>query len=63
VLERAELIERWMVGGVHFCRLIGAPLDHAVLWIDQQRAFWERQLDAVENYLTRGEERCRKHPN
>jgi len=59
VLERSGLIERWKVGRVHFCRLIAAPLQEAGSWIDQQHAFWERQLDALEDYLDRDEERCR----
>ncbi|MBV9203597.1 MAG: helix-turn-helix transcriptional regulator [Alphaproteobacteria bacterium] len=59
VLERSGLIERWKVGRVHFCRLIAAPLQEAGNWIEQQHAFWERQLDALEDYLDRDEETCR----
>jgi uncharacterized protein YndB with AHSA1/START domain/DNA-binding transcriptional ArsR family regulator len=55
VLERSGLIERWKEGRVHFCRLIAAPLQQAGDWIEQHQAFWERQLDALENYLNRDE--------
>ena len=51
VLERSGLIERWKEGRVHFCRLVGAPLQQAGDWIEQHQAFWEQQLDALEEYL------------
>jgi DNA-binding transcriptional ArsR family regulator len=51
VLERCGLIERWKVGRVHYCRLVGRPLAEAASWIEQHRAFWERQLDALAEYL------------
>jgi DNA-binding transcriptional ArsR family regulator len=51
VLERSGLIERWKEGRVHFCRLNAAPLRQAGTWIEQYQAFWERQLDALEEYL------------
>jgi DNA-binding transcriptional ArsR family regulator len=63
VLERSGLIERWKVGRVHFCRLITSPLQQAGDWIAQHQAFWERQLDALENYLNRDEEGCREQSN
>jgi DNA-binding transcriptional ArsR family regulator len=63
VLERSGLIERWKVGRVHFCRLITAPLQQAGDWIAQHQAFWESQLDALENYLDRDEEGCREQSN
>jgi DNA-binding transcriptional ArsR family regulator len=63
VLERSGLIERWKVGRVHFCRLVTAPLQQAGEWIARHQAFWERQLDALENYLNREEEGCREQSN
>jgi DNA-binding transcriptional ArsR family regulator len=60
VLERSGLIERWKAGRVHFCRLIGEPLQQASLWIEQHQAFWERQLDALDDYLDRDENKCRE---
>ncbi len=55
VLERSGLIERWKVGRVHYCRLVAGPLQRAGGWIEQHQAFWERQLDALGDYLN-GEE-------
>jgi len=60
VLERSGLIERWKIGRVHFCRLVAAPLQEAGNWIEQHYAFWERQLDALEDYLNRDEEQCKE---
>ena len=57
VLEHSGLIERWKKGRVHFCRLLPAPLQQAGDWIEQHQAFWEHQLDALENYLSRDEEK------
>ena len=64
VLERCGLIVRWKAGRVHYCRLVGDPLAQAGAWIEQHRAFWERQLDALADYLDadyvdKGEEPCR----
>ena len=56
VLERCGLIVRWQVGRVHYCRLIGDPLAQAAGWIEECRAFWQGQLDALAMYLDREEE-------
>jgi DNA-binding transcriptional ArsR family regulator len=53
VLERCDLIERWKVGRVHYCRLQAEPLARAAGWIEQHRAFWQRQLDSLAQYLDR----------
>ena len=58
VLEQAGLIARWKTGRVNYCRLVADPLGRAGAWIEQHRAFWERQLDALENYLDRETETC-----
>lgn len=58
VLECCGLIARWKVGRVHFCRLQPGPLAQAAAWIEQHQAFWERQLDALADYLDRGEPPC-----
>jgi DNA-binding transcriptional ArsR family regulator len=55
VLERCGLIARWKDGRVHYCRLIADPLEQAGVWIEQHRTFWERQLDALAEYLNREE--------
>ena len=62
VLERAGLIARWKTGRVHHCRLLADPLAHAGAWIEQHQAFWEHQLDALEDYLDREEETCNQPP-
>jgi DNA-binding transcriptional ArsR family regulator len=51
VLERAGLIDRRKTGRVRYCRLRLGPLEHASGWIDQQRAFWEQQLGALDRFL------------
>jgi DNA-binding transcriptional ArsR family regulator len=58
VLERCGLIVRWKVGRVHYCRLVAGPLADAASWIEQHRAFWSRQLDALGEYLEREDEAC-----
>ena len=51
VLERAGLIDRWKSGRVRYCRLKVKPLDDVTDWIEQHRAFWEQQLDALGSFL------------
>jgi DNA-binding transcriptional ArsR family regulator len=58
VLERSGLIERWKQGRVHFCRLLDGPLRQAGDWIERHQAFWEQQLDALEEYLDREDDPC-----
>ena len=58
VLERCGLIVRWKVGRVHHCRLVVGPLNDATAWIEQHRAFWTRQLDALGAYLDREDDTC-----
>jgi DNA-binding transcriptional ArsR family regulator len=61
VLERCGLIARWQVGRVHYCRLTAQPLIEAAAWIEHHQAFWERQLDALAEYLDREDENA-VHP-
>jgi DNA-binding transcriptional ArsR family regulator len=51
VLESAGLLQREIDGRVHRCRLAAAPMKNAAAWIEQYRAFWESQFDALEKYL------------
>jgi len=51
VLESAGLLEREVDGRVHRCRLAGQPMKNAAAWIEQYRAFWEVQFDALAKYL------------
>jgi DNA-binding transcriptional ArsR family regulator len=52
VLERAGLVSQTKVGRVRQCRLAAAPMRQASEWLAQYRVFWERQLDALDQYLT-----------
>ena len=51
VLETAGLISRSKRGRVSYCRVRPNELRNAANWILGQRAFWERQLDAVAQFL------------
>ena len=62
VLERCSLIVRWKTGRVHYCRLMADPLARAGSWIEQHQTFWERQLDALEDYLDRENNTCNPLP-
>jgi DNA-binding transcriptional ArsR family regulator len=62
VLERCGLIRRWKTGRVHYCRLVADPLAQAGAWIEQHQAFWERQLDALADYLDREQDKCNPPP-
>lgn len=62
VLERCGLIVRWKIGRVHYCRLTAAPLANAASWIERHRAFWNRQLDALGDYLDREDDPCNPPP-
>jgi DNA-binding transcriptional ArsR family regulator len=60
VLEASGLITRRKEGRINYCRLSEAPLREADDWIQQQRAFWERQLDALDRYLKKEKGKCGK---
>jgi len=62
VLEHSGLIVRWKTGRVHYCRLVADPLARAGAWIEQHQAFWERQLDALGDYLDREQDTCNPPP-
>lgn len=51
VLERAGLMRREVVGRVHHCHLVDAPLRDAAAWITRYRQIWESQLDALAAFL------------
>jgi DNA-binding transcriptional ArsR family regulator len=51
VLEAAGLLEREVHGRVHRCKLAVQPMKNAAAWIEQYRAFWELQFDALAKYL------------
>src|SRR5271166_6296069 len=51
VLESAGLLRREVDGRIHHCRLDADPMKDAASWIEQYRAFWEFQFDALQKYL------------
>ena len=51
VLERAGLLVRRREGRVHRCHAATDPIADAVDWIERHRAFWERQLESLAEYL------------
>jgi DNA-binding transcriptional ArsR family regulator len=51
VLESAGLLRREIDGRIHHCRLAADPMKDAASWIEQYRAFWEFQFDALQKYL------------
>ncbi len=64
VLESARLLRREIDGRVHRCRLAAEPMKNAAGWIEQYRAFWETQFEALEKYLedTAGKEKKKWQP-
>jgi DNA-binding transcriptional ArsR family regulator len=55
MLERADLVRRRRAGREHFLSLNPKPLDEAAAWIERQREFWTRSLDALERALAEEE--------
>jgi DNA-binding transcriptional ArsR family regulator len=51
ILESAGLLEREINGRIHHCRLAAEPMKNAAAWIEQYRAFWESQFEALAKYL------------
>lgn len=51
VLERAGLLKQEKDGRVRRCRLVAQPMKDAAQWIERYRRFWERQFDALAQYL------------
>ena len=54
VLERAGLVHRVAEGRVNRCQFDAEPLREAMALMEQYRAHWERQFDAIAHYLERG---------
>jgi DNA-binding transcriptional ArsR family regulator len=51
VLERSGVIARRKSGRIHYCRLREDALRYAADWIQEQRAFWQRQFESLGKYL------------
>lgn len=56
MLERADLVRRRRAGREHILSLNPKPLDEAATWIEQQRRFWNANLDALERALAEYED-------
>ena len=54
ILERAELVQRRVVGRNHFLRYRPQPLEALVDWIAGKTTFWQKQLQALDDELARG---------
>lgn len=61
VLEKAGLIRRERNGRVHRLRLEAKPMGDAAAWIESYRGFWERQFDALADYLKKQERKSDDH--
>jgi DNA-binding transcriptional ArsR family regulator len=51
VLERAGLVTRGKDAQFRPCRLEAAPLRDVAAWVEHYRKFWERSIDALDDYL------------
>lgn len=51
VLEASGLVRSEKVGRVRTCRMEPAALHGAERWINARRAFWERRLDKLGEFL------------
>lgn len=63
VLERAQLIDRHKVGRSSEVMLCVRALAEAEAWIEEHRAYWNRQLDSLEVYVGGLNERKRDGTN
>jgi len=51
VLTECGLIEVWKSGRERYCEAKLGQLDEVSEWVDQQKAFWNNKLDALEKFL------------
>jgi DNA-binding transcriptional ArsR family regulator len=57
VLERAGLITKSRDGQRRNCRIAATPLKNATSWLNEYRRHWEANLESLDAYLTRIQER------
>jgi len=53
VLEGAGLVARQKTGRTVTCRLVAAPLEDAMTWLQRYARFWEESLDRLAAALER----------
>lgn len=51
ILEDSGLLERDVVGRVHYCTLSPAAMEEAMRWVERQRKYWNTALDRLESVL------------
>lgn len=56
VLEAAGLVQGEKRGREYHCRIQPAPMREAAAWLAQHQHFWERQFDALDNFLAEDNE-------
>ncbi len=57
VLERAGLIIKSRDGQRRNCRITATPLKNATSWLNEYRRHWEANLESLDAYLTRIQEK------
>jgi DNA-binding transcriptional ArsR family regulator len=57
VLERAGLITKSRDGQRRNCRITATPLRNATSWLNEYRRHWEANLESLDAYLTRIQEK------
>ncbi|HLI96864.1 MAG TPA: metalloregulator ArsR/SmtB family transcription factor [Candidatus Baltobacteraceae bacterium] len=53
VLEDCGLLEREVVGRIHYCTLSPDAMEQAMQWVDRQRKYWNASLDRLEALLAK----------
>ncbi|MFV1998100.1 MAG: ArsR/SmtB family transcription factor [Acidiferrobacterales bacterium] len=51
VLEKADLIKRRVQGRTHLCSFNGPRLKEVEKWMGHYREFWEKRLDALDDFV------------
>ena len=51
ILEESGLLQREVVGRVHYCSISPQAMDSVSKWIDKQRVFWNAALDRLDAVL------------
>lgn len=57
VLERAGLITKSRDGQRRNCRITATPLKNATSWLNEYRRHWEANLESLDAYLNRIQEK------